>query len=48
MDAKLQTVIKHKTLGKEVSYEYLIRLEIYKLIKYLLEDEEYEGFKIWW
>lgn len=48
MDAKLQTVIKHKMLGKEVSYEYLIRLEIYKLIKYLLEDEEYEGFKIWW
>ncbi len=48
MDAKLQTVIKHKTLSKEVSYEYLIRLEIYKLIKYLLEDEEYEGFKIWW
>lgn len=48
MDAKLQTVIKHKKLGKEVSYEYLIRLEIYKLIKYLLEDEEYEGFKIWW
>lgn len=48
MDAKLQTVIKHKTLGKEVSYEYLIRLEIYKIIKYLLEDEEYEGFKIWW
>ncbi len=48
MDAKLQTVIKHKTLGKEVGYEYLIRLEIYKLIKYLLEDEEYEGFKIWW
>ena len=46
MDAKLQTVIKHKTLGKEVSYEYLIRLEIYKLIKYLLEDEEYEGSKI--
>lgn len=48
MDTKLQTVIKHKTLGKEVSYEYLIRLEIYKLIKYLLENEEYEGFKIWW
>ena len=48
MDAKLQTVIKHKKLGKEVSYEYLIRLEIYKLIKHLLSDEEYEGFKIWW
>ena len=48
MDLKLQTTIKHKTLGREVSYEYLMRLEIYKLIKYLLEDKPYEGFKMWW
>ena len=48
MDKRLQTVIKHKTLGREVSYEYLIRLELYKLIKYLTEDIKYEGFKIWW
>lgn len=48
LDARLNTTIKHKTLGREVSYEYLIRLEIYKLIKHLLEGEEYEGFKMWW
>lgn len=48
MDKRLQTTIKHKTLGREVSYEYLIRLELYKLIKYLTEDIPYEGFKIWW
>ena len=48
IDLKLQTKIKHKKLGREVSYEYLIRLEIYKLIKHLLEDEKYEGFKMWW
>ena len=49
IDKRLQTTIKHKTLGREVTYEYLIRLEIYKLIKYLLGDEEiYEGFKMWW
>mgnify|MGYP001852150704 CR=1 FL=1 len=49
MDKRLQTKINHKTLGREVSYEYLIRLEIYKLIKYLLGDEpKYEGFKMWW
>ena len=41
--------IKHKKLDREASYEYLIRLEVYKLIKYLLGDEEkYEGFKMWW
>ena len=33
---------------RDVSYEYLIRLEIYKLIKYLTEDIPYEGFKMWW
>ena len=48
MDLRLQTTIKHKTLGREVSYEYLIRLEIYKLIKHLLEDVPYDGFKMWW
>lgn len=48
IDLRLQTTIKHKKLDREVSYEYLIRLEIYKLIKHLLEDEEYEGFKMWW
>lgn len=48
IDIRLQKTIKHKTLDREVSYEYLIRLEIYKLIKSLLEENEYEGFKMWW
>ena len=48
IDKKLQTTIQHKKLGREVSYEYLIRLELYKLIKYLIEDTPYEGFKMWW
>lgn len=43
-----QTKIMHKKLGREVSYEYLIRLEIYKLIKHLMEGSTYEGFKMWW
>lgn len=48
IDQKLQTTIHHKTLDREVSYEYLIRLEVYKLIKHLTEDIPYEGFKMWW
>ena len=48
IDSRLQTTIMHKTLKRDVSYEYLIRLEIYKLIKYLTEDIPYEGFKMWW
>ena len=48
IDLRLQTKIKHKKLGREVSYEYLMRLEVYKLIKHLLGEKEYEPFKIWW
>lgn len=48
LDAKLQTTIKHRDLDKSVSYQYLIRLECYKIIKHLLGEKEYEPFKIWW
>lgn len=48
LDARLQKTINHKELNKNVSYQYLIRLEAYKLIKHLLGEKEYEGFKIWW
>jgi CRISPR-associated protein Cas1 len=48
LDNRLHTTIKHKELGKNVSYQYLIRLEAYKIIKHLLGEKEYEGFKMWW
>lgn len=48
IDKKLKTTIKHKKLDRDVSYKYIIRLELYKLIKLLLEGEPYEGFKMWW
>ena len=48
LDEKLKTTIHHKTLDKDVSYQYLIRLEAYKLIKHLIGEKEYDGFKIWW
>ena len=47
-DERLKHTIKHKDLGREVSYSYLIRLECYKLIKHILGDKKYEGFKMWW
>ena len=47
-DKQLQQTIKHKTLNKHVSYRHLIRLECYKLIKYLIEKKKYEAFRIWW
>ena len=45
---KLETTIKHPTLNKKVSYKYLIRLEGYKLIKHVLDDQPYESFRVWW
>lgn len=47
-DERLKQTIKHKDLGREVSYSYLIRLECYKIIKHILGDKKYEGFKMWW
>lgn len=45
---KLNTTIKHAKLNTAVSYKRLIRLELYKLQKYLVEDVEYEGFVARW
>lgn len=48
LEERLKKTIMHKELGRQVSYQYLMRLEAYKLIKDLIGEKEYEGFKIWW
>ena len=47
-EARLQTTIEHRRLKRKVSYQRLLRLECYKLVKHLLNDEPYTGFKAWW
>ncbi len=47
-DEKLETTIYHKNLKKKVSYRKIILLELYKIIKHLIEEEKYQAFKIWW
>ena len=47
-DARLATTIEHRRLKRKVSYERLIRLECYKLVKHLTDVEEYKGFRAWW
>jgi CRISPR-associated protein Cas1 len=47
-DARLETTIEHRRLKRKVSYERLIRLECYKLVKHLTEVEPYAGFRAWW
>lgn len=46
---KLKETILHRSLKKKVSYKRLVRLECYKLAKYLLKIEQvYQPFQIWW
>lgn len=48
LESRLEKTIKHKELGRSVSYKYLIKLECYKLIKHLIGEKDYDPFKIWW
>ncbi|MEM4278832.1 MAG: type I-B CRISPR-associated endonuclease Cas1b [Archaeoglobaceae archaeon] len=45
---RLEKTIKHKDLNRNVSYQRLIRLECYKLIKHFFGVEKYRPFVIWW
>lgn len=47
-DNKMKETIEHRELGKKVSYKYLIQLECYKLIKFLMGLDDYKGFKMRW
>ena len=47
-DEKLSETIKHRTLDKKVSYKRLIQLECYKLVKHVMDMQEYKPFKAWW
>jgi CRISPR-associated protein Cas1 len=47
-EERLKTSIMHRTLKRKTTYRYLIRLECYKLIKHLINDEVYKPFKAWW
>ena len=47
-EEKLSETFKHRTLKKSVSYKYLVKLEVYKLVKHIMNIEEYKPFKAWW
>lgn len=48
MDKRLKTTVNHRHLGRSVSYRRLIRLEIYKIQKHILEEKEYEPYQSMW
>ncbi len=43
-DERLRSTIQHPKLNRKVSYRELIRLELYKIEKHIIEDEPYEPF----
>lgn len=45
LENSLKKTIKHKELGRQVSYQYLIRLELYKLIKHIIGEKNMKGLK---
>lgn len=45
---RLRTTIKHRQIGREVSYRRLIRLELYKLEKHLMGEKEYIPYVSRW
>ncbi|GAB6395148.1 MAG: CRISPR-associated endonuclease Cas1 [Bacteroidales bacterium] len=48
IEERLTETIQHRSLKRKVSYKHLIRLECYKLVKHLLNIEEYKPFKMYW
>jgi len=47
-EESLEQTVDHPRLNRKVSYQYLLRVEVYKLKKHLLTGEEYVPFKRWW
>ncbi|HHX29382.1 MAG TPA: type I-B CRISPR-associated endonuclease Cas1 [Firmicutes bacterium] len=48
MFRKLETTVKHRGLGRSVSYRRLIRLELYKIAKHVLGEKAYRPFVASW
>lgn len=48
MEERYDETFRHRSLGRNVSYRHLIKLECYKLLKDILGIEEYKPFKMYW
>lgn len=48
MEERYDETFRHRSLGRNVSYKHLIKLECYKLLKDILGIEEYKPFKMYW
>lgn len=48
MEERYDETFRHRSLGRNVSYRHLIKLECYKLLKDIMGLEEYKPFKMYW
>lgn len=48
VEDRYNETFRHRSLGRNVSYRHLIKLECYKLLKDILGIEEYKPFKMYW
>lgn len=44
----MEKTILHRNLKRNIRYKSLIRLDLYKLIKHLLDETQYTPMKVWW
>ncbi|NLO89824.1 MAG: type I-B CRISPR-associated endonuclease Cas1 [Clostridia bacterium] len=44
----LEKTILHRNLRRKIKYKNLVRLDLYKLIKHILEEDVYVPMKVWW
>ena len=48
-DERLRRTVKHRGLKRHVSYERLVRLDAYRLVRHLTDPADpYQGFRAWW
>jgi CRISPR-associated protein Cas1 len=49
-DDRLRQTIEHRRLDRKVSYQRLVRLDAYRLVRHLCDPDgdPYEGFRMWW
>lgn len=48
LEKRLRTTIKHRGLGRSVSYRSLIRMELYKIQRHLMGEEQFEPYESRW
>ncbi len=48
IDKRMGVTIRHRELGREVSYRTIVRMELYKLEKHLMGEKEFKPFQSKW